>query len=384
MILISTSVLVAQPRSLDLNMQYHGHILVEAEINKTHTAHLILDSGADELLLDEVYFQQTGMQPERTQQAQLPGAGGQAKTITVVLDRMVVAFDTISYIPRYVPLMDLRSIVGEKADGVIGIGFLRGYLCEIDFDNEKIKLFRGSEILEGFEKIELELVNNRYFFPVEISVDNKFKISGRFQLDLGNGGTLVINSPMASRNRLEEQVDKKIKFYNSSGGAGGRVEGFKFRAKSIRVGKFEIPSPAVDWSTDTSGALAREDYDGLFGNQLLERFRVIVDFENATLYLKPKRGLADHYVTATVGFSYSNMNRSSDHVLVTGLYEGGNGEKAGIHEGDQIIAIQGKSVKSMTDKQIDSWLKNPGGSISITVRRGDDKKEITVSRKEPF
>lgn len=378
------TVLFAQPKSLDLKMQYLGHILVEAKINGKYTANLILDSGADELLLDEEYFRKAGIVASRTQRAQLPGAGGEAKAITVVLDRMEVKFDTITFIPRYVPLMDLHSIVGEKADGVIGISFLRDYLTEIDFDNEKLRLYKNREIVNQFEKIELELANNRYYFPVTIQVDDKLQIEGKFQLDLGNGGTLVMNSPLAEEHGLLQRVEKKIKYYNSSGGAGGRVEGYKFRAKAVKVGKFEIPSPSVDWATDTAGALAREDYNGLFGNQILERFRVLVDFSNKALYLKPKKNIADRYVTTTVGFTYSNRNRSSDFLLVTGLYEGGNAEQASLREADEITSIQGIPVKSMNDKQIDAWLKNPGKPIRIMLRRGGVEKEILLKRDEPF
>lgn len=382
LLLLQCGLIFSQP--LELKMHYLGHILVEAKINGTHDAKLILDSGADELLLDETYFKNSAIPITRSQRAQLPGAGGEPKTITVVLDQMKVGFDTITFIPRYVPLMDLHSIVGEKADGVIGISFLRGYLAEIDFDNEKIRLHADPSVVSQFEKIGLEVINNRYYFPVTIRANEQLEFKGKFQLDLGNGGTIVVNSPLAAKHKLAETVKSKIKYYNSSGGAGGRTEGYKFRAKEITVGKTKILSPVVDWATDTEGALSKTEFDGLFGNQILERFRVIVDFENAALYLKPKKNLNDHFVSTTVGFTYANKNQSADFLLVTGLYEGGNAERAGIHEGDEIISIQGVPVKSMSDKQIDSWLKNPGNAIRLRFRRDGVEKETSVGRSEPF
>ncbi|MCE7924735.1 MAG: PDZ domain-containing protein [Haliscomenobacteraceae bacterium CHB4] len=340
-------------KPLTIPFQYRGHILLKANINGKHTANLLLDSGADGLLLDEQYFNSTGIVIERSQQAQLPGAGAEPQIITVVLDRISVRLDTITFLPRYVPLMDLRSIVGEKADGVIGIEFTRPYLTEIDFEREEMTLHPDNSVLAGFDSIRLEVRNNRYYLPVAIEAADGLVIQGKFQLDLGNGGTLVLNSPIAQKYDLDLKIQKKMKYFNVSGGAGGRVEGYQFRAKSLTL-----------------------------GNVILERFRVMIDFGKGILYLKPGTNLSEPFISNISGMSVVNKSSTIKAVLVTGLYAGGNAEKAGLQVGDRIVSVDGKKVTTLDEKQMDALLRQPGNPLELIYIRDGEEKKTSLQRTE--
>lgn len=369
-------------KPLTIPFQYRGHILLKANINGKHTANLLLDSGADGLLLDEQYFNSTGIVIERSQQAQLPGAGAEPQIITVVLDRISVRLDTITFLPRYVPLMDLRSIVGEKADGVIGIEFTRPYLTEIDFEREEMTLHPDNSVLAGFDSIRLEVRNNRYYLPVAIEAADGLVIQGKFQLDLGNGGTLVLNSPIAQKYDLDLKIQKKMKYFNVSGGAGGRVEGYQFRAKSLTLGNTILAMPHIDWSTDAGGALASTQFDGLLGNVILERFRVMIDFGKGILHLKPGTNLSEPFISNISGMSVVNKSSTIKAVLVTGLYAGGNAEKAGLQVGDRIVSVDGKKVTTLDEKQMDALLRQPGNPLELIYIRDGEEKKTSLQRTE--
>lgn len=367
---------------LILPFEYKGYILLKAKINGAHDANLLLDTGADELLLDEDYFNATGIVIDRSQQAQLPGAGAEPQTITVVLDPMTVQFDTITYRPRYVPLMDLRSIVGEKADGIIGPAFLRPYLTEIDFENQQLTLHTDPSVLAGFGSIHLEVRNNRYYLPATLEAADGLTVKGMLQFDLGNSGTVILTSPTATDYGLASKISKKLKFFNDSGGAGGRIEGYQFRAKSMTIGHTRLVAPYIEWSTDTEGALANPAHAGLLGNEILERFRIIFDLQNAVLYLQPKSNLADPFVSTISGMSTINQTGTLGAFIITGLFEGGNADKAGLKAGDYIVGIGGKQVTKMSDEEWSNLFEKPADPIEVVFTRDGQEHRVLLQRTE--
>lgn len=364
------------PPPLVLPFDYKGYIVLKAKINGKHTANLLLDTGADELLLDAQYFNSTGITIERSQQALLPGAGTEPQRITVVLDPMTAQLDTITYRPRYVPLLDLRSIVGEKADGIIGPAFLRPYLTEIDFEKQQLTLHTDPLAITGFDSVRLEVQRNRYYLPISIEATEGLIVKGMLQFDIGNSGHIILTSPTALDYGLATKISKKTKFFNDNGGVGGRIEGYQFRAKSLKIGQTRIHEPCIEWSTDTSGALANSAHAGLLGNEMLERFWVIVDFKNALLYLKPKPAHTQPFFSNISGMTTINKRNTLGALVVTGLFEGGNAEKAGLKAGDRIIVIGGKKVAEMSDEALELVFKKPDSPVEITFTR--DKTEQTV------
>lgn len=367
---------------LTLPFRYEGYILLQAKINGKHNAKLLLDTGADELLLDEQYFNGTGIIIERSQRAQLPGAGAEPQTITVVLDPMTVQLDTITYRPRYVPLMDLRSIVGEKADGIIGPAFLRPYFTEIDFDNQQLTLHNDPAVLAGFDSIKLEVRNNRYYLPATIEAADGLTVRGNLQFDLGNSGTVILTSPTALEHDLASKISKKMKFFNDSGGAGGRIEGYQFRANSLTIGRTRLAAPCIEWSTDTGGALAKSEHAGLLGNEILERFRVIFDLKNAVLYLQPRPNLNEPFVSTISGMSTVNKSSTLGAWVVTGLFEGGNAEKAGLRAGDRIVSVGGKKVTEIDEAEREQIFRKPGSPVEVVFMRDGAERKVTLHRIE--
>ncbi len=366
-----------------IEMEYDKHIYLKAMINDSTEARLVLDSGADELLLDQQFFASTGIRINRRQQSLLPGAGTTPKTITVILDTMLTKIGDLRYTPRYVPLFDLRSILGDKADGVISPAFLQSYLVEIDYSNNLLKLHSGNSIINGFDSIKMEIRNNRYYLPVHIKVKNGVTIDGLCQLDLGNGGTLFLTSAFAQKNKLETTVDRKIKFFNVSGGAGGRIDGYQFRAASLQIGKHKLALPIIEWSLDSTGAMARSDHSGLLGNEILEKFRTIIDFKTGVLYLQPDKNNNKPFLGPILGFSYTKVKAGSEEVLeVKGLYEGSAAEKTGLQPGDLILAINGRKIGTIDEKQMKSLFTITGKKLEMTVKTSRQVKTVELELNE--
>ena len=104
----------------------------------------------------------------------------------------------------------------------------------------------------------------------------------------------------------------------------------------------------MGYSTDSKGALSnREGYIGIIGNQVWERFHVIIDIKNKKLYLKPNDSLNAEFEFNTLGFTFTDRSKTLGCWVVNRIYDGSDAQKAGLKGGDKIIEINGKDVKNI-------------------------------------
>ncbi len=78
------------------------------------------------------------------------------------------------------------------------------------------------------------------------------------------------------------------------------------------------------------------------------------------------------------GWMGFTMGRGSSGVAVRRVLPGSPAEKAGLHPGDQVVAVDGKAVK--TPGQVLGAVrgKGPGQSVSMTLLRGGAKRAVSL------
>lgn len=367
MLLLFPSIMMGQ---VQLPIKYNNHIVLTGNLNNKYPARLVLDSGADGLYLDTTFFAKTGIAANRRQLATLPGAGSEPQQIMVVLDTIAVHFNKdVKFIPRFTPLIQLRPILGESVDGIIGLSFLREYLAELDYEGDKLTLYKPDQydVHKGFEAIPMNIRNNRIYIPLEIAVTDNLVIKREFQLDLGNGGTVDITSATAEEFNLSGSIKDKLHYSNAFGGVGGEIVGNQFRAKSLKIGNFKIDLPVLDYSEDKSGALSSAEMGGLLGNKVLEKFKVIFDFANQKLHLKAN-GNKEIYESTITGFSYTDRRDTEDGLFITGIYENTEASQLSLAVGDVITELNGRKVVDLTLDEIEQLLKKKGSTVRLTIR----------------
>ena len=144
-------------------------------------------------------------------------------------------------------------------------------------------------------------------------------------------------------------------------------------ATEITVGGHALNDVRIAWSGNSKGSLADDRYAGLVGNELLERFDVIMDFAHWVIYLRPNRNFSAPQPNY-FGIAFTPM---ADHWIVNGLLEGGNAEKAGLRRGDRIESINGIRA---TDSNASSLYPLPE-KLTLTVMRDGKIVEISVQKE---
>jgi S1-C subfamily serine protease len=66
------------------------------------------------------------------------------------------------------------------------------------------------------------------------------------------------------------------------------------------------------------------------------------------------------------------------HLVVAGLVPGGPAEKSGLREGDIIIGIDQKDVRSRPELYREIWKKRPGDRISFRILREEESLNLDV------
>jgi S1-C subfamily serine protease len=66
------------------------------------------------------------------------------------------------------------------------------------------------------------------------------------------------------------------------------------------------------------------------------------------------------------------------HIVIAGLVPGGPAEKCGLHEGDIILAVDQKEIRSRAELYREIWKKQPGERISMRILREEEAVNLEV------
>ncbi len=349
--------------------EYDGHLRFRGVVCDSIPAELIFDTGATGLYLDSLWFSASGYVPRRSARAQMPGgAGTKTSRVQVVMDALPLRIDTIRWQTDGVtPVFDLRSILGRHADGIFGQRFLAGHCVCFNLRRGYMRAVSADTLVAaGFVRHAVEKQDDRIYVPVRVAFDSVHTVEGRFLLDMGCGGTVVVSAPAARSAGFDAFAGRTVDYATLSGGVGGAAASRYCRAASVAFGGHAFMQVPVEVSQNASGFLARGTVAGLIGNELLERFEFVIDFAAPALYLRPVKDADARFPHVAPGFSMIDRTDICDGWPVTGLYEGHAPE--GLQPGDVVVAWDGRPLGTYADP--DSAFRAAGRHTFRAVRGG--------------
>ena len=99
----------------------------------------------------------------------------------------------------------------------------------------------------------------------------------QFDLDTGNTGTLIVNTPFVKRNQLIDKY-QPISVDINEGAGGGAISFSIVQTKRLRLGEIEVADLPIALSLQRSGALSNPHAAGLVGAEVLRQFLMIFDY----------------------------------------------------------------------------------------------------------
>ena len=165
-------------------------------------------------------------------------------------------------------------------DIIIGNGFFRNQIIEIDYDTKEFVIHKTLPVKTGsYKKLPVFYEQDRPKFRAEFIQNNK-KYEFWFLFDTGRDGTMLIGEDFTSIGNHWEELqplavinERKIVRLDAS------IAGIQFK----------------DIVTNASNPSKPNGRPSLFGNQILNHFNVIIDNKNGFIYLKTNHKINEPY-----------------------------------------------------------------------------------------
>ena len=362
-----------------LPFSYNGHLYFRFSINDSVQGNFVLDTGADVLYLDSIFFESTQLPQKDVHKEYLRGIGNNTQTVKCIMDQYICTCGPLTFRPSCTIITHLRPIIGRHIDGVIGINALKDSIIAIDYVKKEMRIIRRTHLsTEGYERIPCKIRNNRIYFPATLQVTPTVRIEGEYVLDTGNGGGIELTSSFAQKNSLARILPQKVRTYTNWGGIGGSSSCYLAHAEAFFIGNQKLSAPTISYFEDQSGAMASEDYNGLIGNMIMERFDLIVDVPDSCLYLRPNKNHQLPFSTTTTGFSYVDRTDICDGWVVRALFAGLPPERAGLQIGDVIVSINGRKTKDISFDEQKAFIEKLKSPYTIVVEHNKQLIELVL------
>ena len=174
----------------------------------------------------------------------------------------------------------------QTIDGVLGYAFFERFVIEINFKQQFLTLHdpQSYHYQGNGEIIPLDFTDNHIFINAAVKPTDSTIIHGRFMIDTGFMGALVLNTPFIGKNNLMPPSSEVTPFDvcgigGSSKAQVGTIHGLVFQ-------RININKPPTIFSQAEGGVLTSTEFDGIIGNAIFRHFKVIFDYSNKRMILE--------------------------------------------------------------------------------------------------
>ncbi|MBE6186091.1 MAG: hypothetical protein E7142_01925 [Rikenellaceae bacterium] len=360
---------------------YANHLYFDVMLRDSVAAKMIFDTGNTNILIDNKLFKEHFAPSETLQRTIIQGAGNSLEAAYRDTSDWTYSIGQHRQTEQGAIVMDLQKILGNEAEGMFGMEFMRGRKVEFNYADEYMRILPPeAQPEEGYICVKCKWLDGRQarmVMPISLKINDKASFDGNFLVDMGSSGSISLNSSLVAKlklNRVLTDVRKKV---YDTGGVGGSRTDYLFVAEGISVAGCELKDVVADFSGNTQGMMAEDRFDGLIGNALLEHFDVIFDFTKCEIWLRPNK----NFGTSIKYNSGMTLTPKEDCWVVNGLVEGGNAHRAGLQRGDAIISINGLSRENVNSRQL-KRLDRSAEDWRVVVKRNDTTTEITFKKEK--
>ncbi|NOX67557.1 MAG: hypothetical protein GXP15_00040 [Gammaproteobacteria bacterium] len=305
------------------NEQY---ILVRGTVNG-HATDMLLDTGAQISLIDKSYARRVGVR--RGKKLNVRGVGGRTKSYAA--KNIEVSAGEFSLDLDAVALMDLSVfglVTGRPINFILGSESLEDIVVDIDYPNRRIA-FRSAK--------DFEYAGSGHTVPVKALKRGRHAIRatientepGWYLIDTGNASSAMVFAAFARDQQILQ--NRALISESVSGGISGIIRETITSVGRFTIGGFELNDMPIEVPAENEGRQTSEDFDGLLGNEVLSRFRVIFDYSRGQIHLEPAADWNDRE------FSRSLMGLAAlpqgDQLKVIFVSPGSPAERAGWEKG---------------------------------------------------
>lgn len=277
-------------------------IIISIQVNGI-PLNFLLDTGVEESILfsldetDEISFAQV-------EKVKIKGFGkkeafdGYKSTLNEVKVKSFIDKNHTLYLVLDQDI-NISSNVGVPVNGIIGYHFFKNNLVKIDFESQKITIFKSQKkqlekITKSFDKVPLTLNDGKPYFTASIQFEKSTEdLKAKLLIDTGNSDAVWLFKEKNTQIKVPEiNVDDYL-----GRGFSGDVFGYRGRIPKFSINEIAFNSPIIAFPNpaETTQIDAIENRLGSVGSEIMKRFTVYFDYQNSSMYLEKNDFFNDEF-----------------------------------------------------------------------------------------
>lgn len=352
-----------------------GIIVLKAKVdNSADSLNFVLDTGSGGISLDSTTVVELGLKVSKSERT-IRGIAG-LRLVDFVYDH------TLQLKGLDVPHLDfhindyelLSSVYGVRIDGVIGFSFLRRFIVKVDYDNLFIEVYTPGNFKypRGGYMLHPDF-SNLPIFPAQLK-DNR-SIAERFIFDSGAGLCMLLSKDFIEDSALIRKG--KPVYTTQAEGLGGKKVMELTVVKEVRIGPYKFKQVPVHIFDDEFNVTSYPLLGGLFGNDLLRRFNLIINYPDQKIFIKPNTHSNESFDYAYTGLGIYQID---SEIKVIDIIPGSPGDLAGFKTGDVIFSIENNYSKNiLTYKNL---FQNSIGKVKVVIFRNMEPMILNMVVKD--
>lgn len=348
-------------------------IIVPIYINNKGPFNFILDTGVGPLIITDPSLLDTlNLNGLRT--TQIYGLGrGQAIDAFLTSDINVkIKSANANRAPTVIlkkDIFDLSNYLGEKIYGLLGFQIFNSFVVKINYASNRLSFaLPTSSFTKKGEKFPIVIENNRPYLFTNLQLEDYSIVKVKLIIDCGASHALS----MDALNGNPFPLPKDTISANLGVGLSGIISGSIGRIPKLLLGSFHFKN-VLSGFPEYDPLITEMTYNkqnGNLGADILKRFNVIFDYQNAAMYLKPNLNFKYPFEHDMSGIEVYIDPNNRRNVFIGRIEPNSPAEKAGFLEQDQIVSINLKLTENYTLEEIGRVFKaDDGQTVLVEIVR---------------
>jgi hypothetical protein len=179
-------------------------------------------------------------------------------------------------------LGDIEKVMERQVDGVLGQGFFRCFIVELDYHRQVLRLHHRRRFRPEGESVPITFVGFQPLIEATVEIASMPPMPGSFFVDTGAASELELADHFLERHGFDESAEAL--FPTESMMLHGRFGTRSAYGVRMQVGASSVQKPLVQFGGD-KGLSYDKLCDGLIGSGFLRNFHVIIDYSRKRLWL---------------------------------------------------------------------------------------------------